>query len=77
LDDRVAGGLEVLGGVAARRAVAAADVAACQAEPQVDPVASGRETFLASRRAWSVRRRGYVGTDRRHLRLRCDLTLER
>jgi hypothetical protein len=77
LDDRVPDGLEVLGGMPARRAVAAAYMAARQAEPQVDPAASGRETFLASRRAWGVRRRGYVGTDRGHLRLRFDLIFER
>jgi hypothetical protein len=71
------GGLEVLGGVSARGAVAAAYMAARQAEPQVDPTASGRETFLASRCARDVRRRGYVGADRRHLRLRFDFTLER
>jgi hypothetical protein len=77
LDDRMLGSLEVLGGVPARRAVAAPYMAARQTEPQVDPAASGRETFLATRRARGVRRRRYVGTDRRHLRLRLGLTLER
>src|ERR1700693_2213901 len=47
LDDRVAGGAEMLGGVAIGRTVAAADVAAGPAQAQVDPARADLEAFLA------------------------------
>src|SRR3954470_23196072 len=46
--DRMAVGARVLAGMAARRAVAAADVAALQADPQVDPLAAARQAVLAA-----------------------------
>src|SRR4051794_26743932 len=49
--DRVARLVEMLGGVAARRAVATADVAAAQTEPQVDPGLAHLQTLLAPPRA--------------------------
>src|SRR5262245_39474001 len=48
LDDRVPRVLEVLGCVPVRRGVAAADVAAAEAQAQVDPVGAHREAFLAT-----------------------------
>jgi hypothetical protein len=48
LDYGVQGTVEVLGGVPVRRAVAAADVAASEAEAEVDPAGSHREAFLAA-----------------------------
>src|SRR5687767_8554280 len=53
-NDRVTGLMEVLRGMLLRRTVAAADVAALQAEPEVKPPGSGLETLLAAiRRAGS------------------------
>src|SRR3954466_13824513 len=46
--DRMAVGARVLAGVAAGRAVAAADVAALEADAQVDPLPAGREAVLAA-----------------------------
>src|SRR3954470_13363865 len=46
--DRMAVGARVLAGVATRRAVAAADAAALQADPQVDPLAAARQAVLAA-----------------------------
>src|SRR5262249_53140961 len=46
--DRVGRRVEVLGGVAVRRAVAAADVAARLAHAQVDPPPTDREAVLAT-----------------------------
>src|SRR6478752_1156302 len=51
LDDRMSGGVEMLGRMAVGRAVAAADVAAGAAEPQVEPGRSRLEALLASARA--------------------------
>jgi hypothetical protein len=48
LNDGVQSRVEVLGCVLVRRAVAAADVAAGQAEPEMDPAGSHREAFLAA-----------------------------
>ena len=47
-DDRVAGGVEVLGGVPVRRIVAAADMAALTAYAQMHPPVAGLETLLAA-----------------------------
>src|SRR5579862_524319 len=49
-DDRVAGGAEMLGGVAVGRIITAADVAAGSAEPQMQPRAIDLEAFLAAQR---------------------------
>src|SRR2546426_75545 len=48
LDGRVPGLVEVLGRVLVRRVVAAADVTANHAEPEVDPLVSRLEAFLAA-----------------------------
>src|SRR5262245_34078196 len=48
LDERVGGGVEMGGGVLVRRAVAAADVAALGAAPQVDPAGAHGEALHAS-----------------------------
>src|SRR6266567_7666994 len=48
LDDRVIGGLEVLGRVAVGRLVAAAYVSAGATEAQVDPATAGFEALLAT-----------------------------
>src|SRR3954464_4630745 len=48
LHDRVAGGVEVGGGVLAGRRVAAADVPARHADPQVYPAAAGGEALDAA-----------------------------
>ena len=53
LDDRVPVRLEVRRGVAVRRVVAAADVAAGHAHPQVHPLPTGAKTVLAPVTAWS------------------------
>ena len=50
LDDRMAGGVEMLGRVLVRRIVAAADMAAGAAEPQMHPCAA-LQAFLAAERA--------------------------
>src|SRR5881397_934580 len=50
-DDRMAGRVEVLGGVMVRRAVAAADVAARPAEPQMHPDRIDLQALLAAERA--------------------------
>src|SRR5207249_2463000 len=49
-DQRVVGLVKVLSGVPVGRAVAAADVAAGQAEAQVDPPGAGLQTLLAALR---------------------------
>jgi len=46
-DDRVSGGLEVLGGVLVFRGVAAADVAAFEAGAQVDPTIAECDALVA------------------------------
>src|SRR5262249_43996587 len=51
LDDRVLRLGEVLGRVSVGRAVAAADVAAAAAEPQVHPGRAGAQALLAAERA--------------------------
>ena len=51
LDDRMAGRVEVLGGVTVRRAVAAADVAAGPAEAQMHPRRTDLQALLAAERA--------------------------
>lgn len=48
LDDGVVRGVVVLGGVSVGRIVAAADMAARPAEPQVDPSVAALEAFLAA-----------------------------
>src|SRR5947208_4917889 len=50
LDDGVAARVEVLRGVAVRRVVAAADVAAGPAEPQVHPPGTRLQALLAAAR---------------------------
>src|SRR5260370_33440454 len=51
LDDRMLGGVEMLGRVPVGRIVAAADVAARAADPQMQPLAATLEAFLAAERA--------------------------
>src|SRR5258708_19088959 len=51
LDDRMLGGVEMLGCVLVWRIVAAADVAARAADPQMQPLAATLEAFLAAERA--------------------------
>jgi hypothetical protein len=51
LDDGVARGVKMLGGVLVLGAVAAADVAAFQAKAQMDPGIAHFEAFLATRAA--------------------------
>src|ERR1051326_2598423 len=51
LDHRMAGGVEMFGGVAVGRAVAAAHVPAGSAQPQVHPRRAGLEALLAAARA--------------------------
>src|SRR5450432_4646841 len=48
LDDRVPGGVEMSGRVLVRRIVAAADMAAAAANPQMQPHAAALEAFLAT-----------------------------
>jgi hypothetical protein len=50
-DDRVRRSVKMLGGVPSGRAVAAADVTACQAEPEMDPGRARLETLFTSPRA--------------------------
>ena len=50
LDDRMPGGVEVGGGVPAGRLVAAADMAAGAADPQMQPLASALQALLAAER---------------------------
>src|SRR3569623_685540 len=50
-DDRVTGRMEMRGRVAVRRIVAAADMAAAAAQPQMDPGAADLQAFLAAARA--------------------------
>src|SRR5437016_1818045 len=62
-DDRMAGRVEVLGGVMVRRAVAAADVAARPTEPQMHPDRIDLQALLAAERAGDDRAdAGPVGT---------------
>src|SRR5438094_8538896 len=51
LDDRMAGLLKVLGCMHVLRGIAAADMAAAHAHPQMDPLGFQLYAFLASRRA--------------------------
>src|ERR1700687_2443623 len=51
LDDRMARGVEMLGGVLVGRIVAAADVAAAAADPQMQPDTAALQAFLATERA--------------------------
>src|SRR3977135_1119224 len=51
LDDRMLGGVEVLGGMLVGGIVAAADVTAAAADPQMQPLAAALEAFLATQRA--------------------------
>jgi hypothetical protein len=48
-DHRVRRGLEVLRSMLAGRAIAAANMAAAEAQPEVNPAASGLEALLAAR----------------------------
>ena len=50
-DDRMSGRVIVLGGVLARRLIAAADVPACTTNPQVEPSVACFQTFFAPQRA--------------------------
>jgi len=50
-DDRMPGGVKMLGGVAVRRAITAADMAAGSAEAQVNSSAAASQTFFAPERA--------------------------
>jgi len=52
LDDRMAGGVEMRGGVAVRRLVAAPHVTAGAAEPQVHPGGADGEALLATPARW-------------------------
>src|SRR6266576_569407 len=51
LDDRMLGGVEVLGGMLVGGIVAAADMTAAAADPQMQPLAAALEAFLATKRA--------------------------
>src|SRR5229473_594570 len=51
LDDRMLGGVEVLGRVLVGGIVAAADMTAAAADPQMQPLAAALEAFLATKRA--------------------------
>src|SRR5581483_9883490 len=51
LDDRVLRRVEMLGGVAVRRIVAAADMAAGPAQSEMHPARAGLQAFLAAARA--------------------------
>src|SRR5882724_5470554 len=51
LDDRMLGGVEVLGGMLVGGIVATADVTAAAADPQMQPLAAALEAFLATKRA--------------------------
>src|SRR3954449_5176289 len=50
-DHRMGGGMEMRGRVLVRRIVAAADMAAGAADPQMQPLASAFQAFLATERA--------------------------
>src|SRR5882757_1245748 len=50
-DDRMAGGVEMLGRMLVLRIVAAADMAAAPAEPQMNPCVAELQAFLAAQRA--------------------------
>src|SRR5439155_24138604 len=52
-DDRMLGGVEVLRGMPPRRIVAAADMSAGHAKPEVNPVSARREAFFAAGRGAS------------------------
>ena len=52
VDDRVAGGLVMLGGMLAGRTIAAADVTTFGASAQVQPPSARRQTFDATCAAW-------------------------
>src|SRR5439155_17763775 len=47
-DQRVPGGVEMLGGVLVLRLVAAADMAAAEAQPEMDPWVTGLQALLAA-----------------------------
>src|ERR1700680_5144642 len=51
LDDRMLGGVEMFGGVLVGGIVAAADMAASAADPQMQPYAAALQAFLATERA--------------------------
>src|ERR1700687_2342668 len=51
LDDRMARGVEMLGGVLVGRIVAAADMTAAAANPQMQPDTAALQAFLAAERA--------------------------
>src|ERR1700722_19993408 len=51
LDDRMLGGVEMLGRVLVGGIVAAADVAARAADPQMQPLAADLQAFLTTERA--------------------------
>src|SRR6202046_2890970 len=52
VDDRVAGGLVMLGGMLAGRTIAAADVTTFGASAQVQPPSARRQTFDTACAAW-------------------------
>src|ERR1700744_3926434 len=67
-DDRMRGGVEMLGGVFVGRIIATADMTAGAADAQMQPVATDLEAFLAAKRAWrDVANAGHVGAVLCHL----------
>src|ERR1700730_11850611 len=71
LDHRMAGGMEVLGRMLVGRIVAAADMAAAAADPQMQPFAAAFQAFLAAERARrDAADAGNVGAALCHGRLR-------
>jgi hypothetical protein len=50
-DDRMAGGVKMLGRMFVGRGIAASDMAAGTAEPEMNPAAPHLQTFLAAARA--------------------------
>src|ERR1700733_7401128 len=50
-DDRMSGGVEMLGGMLVGRIVAAADMTATAADAQMQPYAAALQAFLAAERA--------------------------
>src|SRR3954453_14066518 len=54
-DHRMGGGMEMRGRMLVRRIVAAADMAAGTADPQMQPLAAAFQALLATERAWGDR----------------------
>src|SRR6202035_5834390 len=51
-DDGMSGGVEMLGGMLVGRIVAAADMTAAAADPQMQPFAADLQALLATERTW-------------------------